>query len=79
MLWLDQWYAFADEYVNHVDAKLVDLLFVQKRSDNLATTHHPNILPGRARKLCANGLIGSLTSSNPVRATPAADAKTHSS
>ena len=29
-----------------MDAEFVDLSFVQKRSDDLATSHHPNVLTG---------------------------------
>ena len=47
-----QWYAVADENRNDMDAELVDLSFVQKRSDDLATSHHPNILTA----LCAQSL-----------------------
>src|SRR5439155_17556147 len=43
VLGLNQWYAGADEDRNHMDAELVDLSFVQKRSNDLATSHHPNI------------------------------------
>src|SRR5436309_15051983 len=43
VLGLNQWYAGADEDRNHLDAELVDLSFVQKRSNDLAASHHPNI------------------------------------
>src|SRR5438046_7000571 len=43
VLGLNQWYAVADEDRNHMDAELVDLSFVQKRSNDLAASHHPNI------------------------------------
>src|ERR1044071_6349909 len=46
VLGLNQWYAGTDEDRNHMDAELVDLSFVQKRSNDLATSHHPNILTG---------------------------------
>ena len=65
LLRFNQRYAFADEDRNDVDAEFIDLSFVQKRSDDLATPIIQMFLPGCARKRCANGLIGSFTSSNP--------------
>src|SRR2546421_10136306 len=65
LLRFNQRYAFADEDRNDMDAEFVGLSFVQKRSDDLATSHDPNVLTGLRRKRCANGLIGSFTSSNP--------------
>src|SRR5260370_17692967 len=46
LLRFNQRYAFADEDRNDMDAEFVDLSFVQKRSDDLATSHHPNVLTG---------------------------------
>lgn len=42
MLRFNQWYVVADGNRDDIDAELVDLYFVQKRSDDLATSHHPN-------------------------------------
>src|SRR5260370_30138426 len=46
LLRFNQRYAFADEDRNDMDAEFVDLSFVQKRSDDLAISHHPNVLTG---------------------------------
>src|SRR5260370_39577578 len=46
LLRFNQRYAFADEDRNDMEAEFVDLSFVQKRSDDLAPSHHPNVLTG---------------------------------
>ena len=44
---------FADEHRNHVQVELVDLAGVEKRRDELAAAHHPDVLPfRRAQPAC---------------------------
>jgi hypothetical protein len=40
----DQRNAFANEYRDDTDDEFVDRSFVEKRGDDLATTHHPDVL-----------------------------------
>src|SRR4030095_12502125 len=40
----DQRNSFADENWNHADDELIDLAFIQERSNEATATHHPNVL-----------------------------------
>ena len=61
-------HAFADEYRHDSDDELLNRALIEEGADDLASTHHPDVLASCLRRRSAKTLIDWLTNSTPIDA-----------
>src|SRR5262249_2723034 len=62
-----QWYALSNEYRDDANDEFIDRAFVQERSDEVPTAHHPNVLALFVFQALLEGTDGAIDEFNPSR------------